>query len=94
MSFTLNIDDATAAQLEQAARATGVSPSQLITSLVKLFSAAPVAAVTSNEGHPARPSLPPPHDFGNPPDFNYRKALEVLDDEEVAAYRERFSHGL
>ena len=35
----------------------------------------------------AQSPLPPPHDFGNPPEFDYRKALEILDNEEVAAYR-------
>ena len=53
MSITLNIDDATAAQLERAARATGVSLSQLFVQLAQQR----LGLVRRNS---ARDPMPPP----------------------------------
>jgi len=91
MSITLNIDDATAEQLERAARASGVSLSQLVTRLVEQNGAAPAAAASGKAS--TLPPLPPPHNFGNPPEFDYRKAMAMLQEEEATAYREKFNQG-
>lgn len=91
MSITLNLDDATTRQLERAAQASGVSLSQLITQLVKQRCSAPPSAPP--EGVMVPPPLPPPHDFGTPPDFDYRKAMTMLDEEEATAFREKMDQG-
>ncbi len=85
MSITLNLDDATAAQLERTAKASGITLSQLITDLVLHKGVTPVTAPLKGTVN-----LAPPHDFGNPPDFDYRKALALLDEEDAVTYREKF----
>ena len=85
MKITLNIDDATAAVLEREAQARGISLSQLLNNLVLEIGAEPVAAAT--EMIPALPPIPPPRDLGGVPDFDYNKALAILDNEDAAAYR-------
>lgn len=91
MSITLNIDDATVAQLEQAAKASRVSSSQLVARLVQQNR---VTATPPGLKKPTvLPPLPPPHDFGSPPDFDYRKAQAMLDDEDAVAYREKLLKG-
>lgn len=87
MSITLNLDDATTVELERVAQATGVSPSQLITQLVKQYGFALPIAPLGTASVP--PPLPPPHDFGNPAAFDYRKAMAMLDEEEASAFREK-----
>ena len=83
MSITFNIADATAAQLEWATQASGVPLSQLLNNLVLETGAEPVAA--AKEISPALPPIPPPRDLGGGPDFDYNKALAILDNEDAAA---------
>jgi hypothetical protein len=80
---TVDLEDETAAKLELAARDRGLSPSQMVENLLRQevdrfgTDIAPKTFVSES------------HDFGNPPDFDYRKAMDRLDQEETVEYRRK-----